>query len=144
MFCLVLGLALFGADASAMFIVNQPWVVPAAKGRSTEAYMDLTSSDEARLIAARSDAAQEVRVGGGTRSTRSLSKLALPAGRMIRLAPHSYRLVLDKLTRRIKLGERVHLTLVIEAVNGTTQEIPVDAEARFDSPLDAERRVHQH
>ena len=127
-----------------MFIVNQPWVVPASKGRSTEAYMDLTSSEEATLVAARSDAAREVRVGGGTHSTQSLPKLALPAGRMIRLAPHGYRLVLDKLSRTIKRGERVHLTLVIEAANGTRQEIPVDAEARFDSPLAAERRAHQH
>jgi copper(I)-binding protein len=142
--CLTLGLALFAAEAGAMFIVNQPWVLPAAKGRSTEAYMDLTSSDGTTLVAARSEAAREVRIGGRAQSARSLPRLALPAGRMIRFAPHGYRLVLDGLTRAITRGERVQLTLVIEAADGTRQEIPVDAEARFDSPLDAERRAHKH
>ena len=144
--CLGLSLvfALFAADANAMFIVNQPWVLPAAKGRSTEAYMDLTSSDGATLVAARSDVALDVTIGGGTHSARSLPKLPLPAGKMIRLAPRGYHLVLDKLTREIKRGGRVQLVLVIEAADGTRQEIPVDAEVRFDSPLDAERRAHQH
>ena len=127
-----------------MFIVNQPWVLPAAKGRSTEAYMDLTSSEEAALVEARSDAALQINIRGETRSHDRLTKLALPAGRMVRLAPRSYRLALDKLTRTIKRGERVQLTLVIEASNGTRQEIPVNAEARFESPLDAERRAHDH
>ena len=127
-----------------MFIVNQPWVLPAAKGRSTEAYMDLTSSDATTLVAARSDAARDVRIVGRAQPAQKLSELALPAGRMIRLAPHGYRLLLDKLTRAIKRGERVQLTLVIEAADGTKQEIPVNAEARFDSPLDAELRAHQH
>jgi copper(I)-binding protein len=142
--CLALGLALFGTEAGAMFIVNQPWVLPAAKGRSTEAYMDLTSSDATALVAARSDVAREVRIVGQGRRAQKLPELALPAGRMIRLAPHGYRLMLDQVTRPIKRGERVQLTLVIEAADGTKQEIPVNAEARFDSPLEAERRAHQH
>jgi copper(I)-binding protein len=139
-----LALAVFAANAAAMFIVSQPWVLPAAKGRSTEAYMDLTSSDGSTLVAASSDIAREVRIAEGTRSAQKLPKLGLPAGSMVRLAPHSYRLVLDQLMHTIKRGERVHLTLVIEKGDGTRQEIPVDAEARFDSPLDAERRAHQH
>ena len=142
--CLAIGLALFGTDAGAMFIVNQPWVLPAAKGQSTEAYMDLTSSEETKLVAARSNSAREVRIGGRGQPAQSLPGLALPAGKMIRLAPRSYRLVLDTLTRSIKRGERVQLTLVIEAADGTRQEIPVDAEARLDSPLDAELRAHKH
>jgi copper(I)-binding protein len=140
--CLGVTLALFASQAGAMFVVNQPWVVPAPKGRSTAAYMDLTSTEAATLVGARSDAAQEVTIGGRAHPAQSLPKLALPAGRMIRLAPHSYRLVLDKLSRSIKRGERVQLTLVIEAADGSRQEIPVDAEARFNSPLDEERRAH--
>jgi copper(I)-binding protein len=142
--CLALALELVATEAGAMFIVNQPWVMPAPKGRSTEAYMDLTSTDGATLVAARSDAAGNVRIRGRAHAAQALPKLALPAGTMIRLAPRSYRLVLDKLTRTIKRGERVQFTLVIEAPDGSRQEIPVDAEARFDSPLEAERRAHRH
>jgi hypothetical protein len=63
---------------------------------------------------------------------------------MVHLAPNGYRLVLEHTTRSIKRGERVLLTLVIEASDGSRQEIPVDAEARFNSPLDEERRAHSH
>jgi copper(I)-binding protein len=140
--CLGLALALFAADVCAMFIVNQPWVVPASKGRSTEAYMDLTSSEGATVVAVKSDAARKV--GIAAQSARRLEKLKLPPGAMVRLAPRRYRLVLDDLTRTIKRGERVKFALVIEAADGSRQEIPVDAEARFDSPLDAELRGHRH
>ena len=141
--CFGLVLALVGGDADALFIVNQPWVVPAAKGRSTAAYMDLTSTEGAALVAAKSDAAARLSIGGPKRAS-NVARLALPASEMIRLAPNGYRLVLDRLTRPIKRGERVLLTLVIEAPDGSRQEIGVNAEARFNSPLDEERRAHSH
>jgi copper(I)-binding protein len=141
--CLSLALALVTADADAIFIVNQPWVLPAAKGRSTAVYMDLTSTEGATLVAAKSDAAEGVSIRGPKGTPRG-APLALPARTMVHLAPNGYRLVLDKLTRSIKRGERVLLTLIIEAPDGARQEIPVDAEARLDSPLEHERRAHQH
>lgn len=141
--CFGLVLALVGGDADALFIVNQPWVVPAAKGRSTTAYMDLTSTEGAVLIAAKSDAAARVSIGGPKRAS-NVVRLALPAGEMIRLAPGRYRVVFDDLVRPIKRGERVLLTLTIEAADGSRQEIGVTAEARFNSPLDEERRAHSH
>jgi periplasmic copper chaperone A len=141
--CFGLALALVGGDADALFIVNQPWVVPAAKGQTTAAYMDLTSTEGATLVAAKSDAAARVSIGGPKREA-SVARLALPAGEMIRLAPSGYRIVLDRLARPIKLGDRVMLTLTIEAADGSRQDIPVNAEARRRSPLDDERRAHSH
>ena len=47
--------ALIASDASALFIVNQPWVRPAGKAQTTYAYMNLTSTDGARLLEAHSD-----------------------------------------------------------------------------------------
>jgi copper(I)-binding protein len=141
--CLSLALALGAGDASALFIVNQPWVVPAAKGRSTAVYMDLTSTEGAALVGASSDASASVSIRG-PRGASSNARLALPAREMVRLAPNGYRLMLDRTTRPIKRGERVRLTLTIEGADGSRQEIGVDAEARFDSPLDAERRAHSH
>jgi hypothetical protein len=136
-----LALALGAGDATALFIVNQPWVVPAAKGRSTAAYMDLTSTEGAALVAAKSDASASVSIRG-PKGAMGNARLTLPAREMVRLAPNGYRLVLEGTTRPIKRGERVRLILVIEADDGSRQEIGVDAEARFDSPLDAERRAH--
>src|SRR5258706_6304665 len=76
-----LALALGAADASALFIVNQPWVVPAAKGRSTMAYMDLTSTEGAALVAAKSDAAAQVSIGGPKPASSTARVPASPGGR---------------------------------------------------------------
>ena len=50
---------LVSVDASALFIVNQPWVSPASKGQTTRAYMNLTSTEGATLLGARSEDAAE-------------------------------------------------------------------------------------
>jgi copper(I)-binding protein len=137
-----LALSVWAADAHALFIVNQPWVRPAAQGRSTEAYMDLTSTEGAALVGARSDAAAFVAIPTPGKSAGDVGRLRLPANAMIRLAPGGYRIVLSKLVRPIKLGERVMLTLTIEGADGARQDIPVNAEVRLRSPLDDERRAH--
>ena len=134
-------LAICAADAHALFIVNQPWARPAAQGRSTEAYMDLTSTEGAVLVGVRSELAT-VTIGAPGKAVRAVERLPLPAHLMVSLAPGGYRLVLGKIARPVKLGDRVTLTLIIEAADGSRQEIPVSAEARQRSPIEDERRAH--
>ena len=64
--------------AGALFIVNQPWVRPAKTAQTTEAYMNLTSTDGARLVAVRTDAAKEaaIRAPGKTHRQRAQRKVA--------------------------------------------------------------------
>src|SRR3981189_2159394 len=80
-----IGFALLTSNASALFIVNQPWVRPARKAQTTNAYMNLTSTDGATLLAARSEGALHVSL----RSAHSTAAtgLALPAKSEIALAP---------------------------------------------------------
>ena len=134
-------LAICAADARAIFIVNQPWIRPAAQGRSTEAYMDLTSTEGAVLVGARSEIAAVSIIAPG-KAARSVRNLPLPAQTMVSLAPGAYRLLLSKLARSVKRGDRVLMMLTIEAADGSRQDIPVDAEARTHSPVDDERRAH--
>jgi copper(I)-binding protein len=125
-------------DARALFIVNQPWVKPGAK--DTEAYMLLTSTDGATLVGVRSALAARASmrsVRGGERSA-----VTLPAGVTVALRPNADRIVLRGLARTLKPGDRFPLTLQIQTADGTRQDIAVDAEVRFESPLDAERRAH--
>jgi copper(I)-binding protein len=96
-----LALAVWAVDAHAIFIVNQPWVRPAAQGRSTEVYMDLTST-KGRRVAARSDRRGKIRSRKKRRRRRTF---AASGGAMIRLAPGGNRVVLSKLARPIKLGD---------------------------------------
>jgi copper(I)-binding protein len=136
-----IALTICAADAQAIFIVNQPWLRPAAQGRSTEAYMDLTSTEGAVLVSARAEIATVSILTPG-KASRATERLPLPAQKMVSLAPGGYRLLLAKLARTIKRGDRVLMTITIEAADGSRQEIPVDAEARFNSPIADERRAH--
>jgi copper(I)-binding protein len=136
-------LALGAAKAHALFIVNQPWVKPGVK--TSEAYMVLDSTEGAALLGARSPVATRVTLRGpGPGGDRERAKLELPAGVEVALRPGGERIALSGLTRTLKLGEHVLLTLTIETVAGGRQEIMVDAEVRKESPLEAERREHRH
>jgi copper(I)-binding protein len=134
--------ALLASDASAMFIVNQPWARPARKTQTTNAYMNLTSTDGATLLAARSEDARRVSL----RSARSTAAagLVLPAKSEIALAPGHDHLTLTGLTRSLKIGDRVNITLTVRDDDGTVHEIAISAEVRFRSPIDDERGAHHH
>jgi hypothetical protein len=139
-----LALALAVQHASALFIVNQPWARPAQRGQATEVYMDLTSTDGAALVGVTSDAAGTVTIRAPGKTSGKTNRVALPAQTVVALAPGGNRIALTGLKQPLKLGDRVKLTLTIEAADGSRQNIGVDAEVRHRSPLDDERRAHQH
>lgn len=134
-------LACGGSAAYGLFTVNQPWARPGAT--TSEAYMVLTSSEGATLVAVRSSLAARAALRS-PRPARIVASLALPAGRPISLGPAGTHIVLRGLVRTLKLGDRVPLTLVFETAAGARQEIGVDAEVRNESPVDAELRAHRH
>jgi copper(I)-binding protein len=137
-------LALAAQHANAVFIVNQPWARPAQRGQATEAYMDLTSTEGAILVGVKSDAAATVTIRSPDTTSGKTVRVALPARTLVALAPGGYRIALAGIVRPLKLGDRVKLTLTIEAIDGSRQDIDIDAEVRLHSPLDDERRAHQH
>ncbi len=143
---LIFGLAAAVAPlpASALFIVNQPWVRPALAAQSTEAYMNLTSTEGAKLVAVRSDAAKSVALRAPGRKPVVVPNVALPAKVLVPLAPGQYRIALNQVLRTLKLGDRLALTLTLELDDGSRQDIDVDAEVRLRSPIDDERRAHAH
>lgn len=143
---LVLWVALTSAatGTQALIVVNQPWVRPAVAGHSTEAYMNLTSTEDATLIAVRSDSAAAVTLHGRGNGAGATDELALPAGVIVELAPGKDRFSLRRLAKAVKLGDIVPLTLTIRGSDGARQDIAVSAVARLRSPVDDERRAHPH
>ena len=135
-------LPLLAPSANAVFVVNQPWVLPATRGQSTEVYMNLTSTDGAKLVAVDTAEAATIAIVGPGKGTPAVGSLPLPAGIIVALAPGKARLALTRLLRIIKPGDRVALTLTIEGADGTRQDIPVQAEVRVRSPLEDEKRAH--
>jgi copper(I)-binding protein len=141
---LAFGLTAAVVHATGLFIVNQPWARPAQAGQATEVYMDLTSTEGATVVAVASDAAVVTRIRAPDKQPDRAERIALPAGALVALAPGRYRIALLRLTRTLKLGDRVKLALTVEATDGSRQEIGVDAEVRLRSPSDDELRAHQH
>ena len=143
-FALALMLAPTSVHAQGVFVVTEPWVRPASAAGSTRAFMELSSSEGATLIDVRCAAAASVSLMNGQGRPVVPIALPLPAGATVLLAPARFQLALGRLTRPLRLGERVPLTLVIRNADGTTQEIAVDAEVRLRSPTDDHRHPHQH
>lgn len=143
--CLVgLILTLLPAFADAVFVVNYPWVRPTGKGRATEVFMEITSIEGAALVGARSDRAGSALLVGPGAKMKPVERLMLPAGAPMILAPGSYRVRLLAVDRSLKLGDIVPLALVIEAPDGSRQEIRVNAEVRHRSTVDDHLRAHHH
>jgi len=143
---LMVGLALGPTPslAGALFIVNQPWVRPAKVAQTTEAYMNLTSTDGAILVSIGTGAAKETVIRAPGKPAVNAPSVRLPPGTLVALAPGHYRLALKQLTRTLQPGDRVPMTLRIDIDDGSQQEIAVDAEVRLRSPVDDERRAHSH
>lgn len=141
-----LGLAIApnSATAASVFAVQEPWVRVAPNGRSAEAFMRLRSSDGATIVAVRSEMVVDVAIRPPGNGGATVNAIPLPPGVTVELAPGAYRLVLPKLDRSLKLGDRVPLLLTVEAADGSRQEIPVNAEVRRRSPTDDHLRPHKH
>ena len=142
-FALWLAVTLPASGAQAVVVVNQPWVKPAVAGASTEAYMNLTATEGATLVAVRSDNAAGVTLHRPGNVTRTTDELALPPRTMVELAPGKYRISLRRLSNAVKLGDIVPLTLTIKDADGAEHDIAVSAVGRLRSPVDDERRAHK-
>jgi copper(I)-binding protein len=135
---------MLAAEAASVFVVTEPWVRVAPDGRSAEVYMQLRSSDGTAVVGARSDAAAGVTMLSPGAGRAIAARIALPPGETVLLAPGAQRLAIGKLGRALKQGDRVALVLIVEGADGTTREIPVDAEVRRRSPTDDHLVPHRH
>jgi len=112
------------------------WVRATAPGQSVAAgYMRLRSGEPATLIGVRTPVStdaevHEMSMQGGVMRMRPVNRLALPAGRAVELKPGGYHLMLMNLTKPLKEGEKVPLTLVIERQDKSREEIKLEAEVR--------------
>jgi copper(I)-binding protein len=130
-------------DASAIFIVNEPWVRTAKNAKLAEAYMVLTSTEGATLVGVRCEVAERIEIFPPGTSRGAIDAIDLPAGKTVMLAPRGNRLVLSGLGRALKLGDRVPIVLIVAAADGSRREIPISAEVRLHSPTE-DHLGHRH
>ena len=125
------------SQAQAQVTVKDAWVrATVAQQKATGAFMQLQSSQDAKLISAQSPVAgvvevHEMAMDGGVMKMRAVPSLALPAGKAVELKPGGYHVMLMDLKGQVKDGDTVPVTLVVEGKDGKRQNIEIKASARM-------------
>lgn len=125
-----------GAWAQSIKAANA-WVRAPAPGQKTAAaYVDLTSAQNAALVAAGSPVAERVELhsmtmDGGVMRMRSLPRIELPAGQTVKLAPGAaLHVMLVDLKQTLKPGDKVPLVLSVQSSGTSLTTLNIEAEVR--------------
>ena len=116
---MALGCFGFAVASPPVVVVTNAWARPTVPGQTVgAAYLDLTSAHGATLALVQSDAAGTVQVhamsnDGDVMRMREVDRLALPAGKTIRLAPSGMHLMLLQLKKPLRPGDSVALDLTV-------------------------------
>jgi copper(I)-binding protein len=122
--------------AQAQVEVKGAWVRGMVESqKATGAFMSITSTAPARLVAAQSPAAGKVEIHqttmeGGVARMRPVEAIELPAGKAVELKPGGYHVMLMQVPRPLKEGETVPVTLIVETKEGKRESIAVQAPVR--------------
>ena len=101
----------------------------------TGAFMTLTSTEDAKIVAATSPVAKKTEIHtsmmmGGVNHMHSVDAIPLPAGKPVELKAGGYHVMLMDLTRQMKPGETVPIVFTVEGKNGKRTQVEVKAEVR--------------
>ena len=116
--------------------ISNSWVRATVPGQSVAgAYMDITATAPAALIAAESPVAMKVEahtmtLAGGVMKMRPVERIELPARATVSLKPGGYHLMLVDIKRQLKPGERVPITLTVQDRKGVKSTLRIEAEVR--------------
>lgn len=132
--------AAFAAQAaprSTELMVAQGWCRPAAAGMTGGGFLTLMNhgAGPATLVSVESAVARKVEIhktslaGGVASMERVEAGLVVPAGGSVRFAPGGHHLMLIGLSRTLKAGEKVPVTLVFADGRRVEAELSVQAAA---------------
>ena len=135
--CLTFAIGLaFASSAGAQVVVEGAWVRATAPGQPVAAaYMKITSAQPTALVAvstpvtARAEIHQ-MKMEGGIMKMRPVTRLELLPGKAVELEPGGYHLMLMNITKPLRPGESVPITLVVEGADRKRLEVEVKAEVR--------------
>ncbi len=143
--CALVVLAACAPATMAAVTVSGAWVRGTVEGQpSTAAYMTIHSDTGARLVSVTSPVAarcsvHEMTASGGVMRMRTLETLDIPAGGSVELRERGNHLMLEGLTRTLKGGDTVVLTLTFVDAGGRKQTLDVRAPVL---PLGAPGELH--
>jgi copper(I)-binding protein len=141
-------LAALSTPALAVVIVRDPWVhATASQQKSTVAFMQLTSSIDARLVKADSPVAKAVEfhemvMNNYVMKINAVPALDLPAGKAVEFKPDGYMVILSGLKQQIKEGDTVPISIVIEGKNKQCETIALNVIAMTMDTVAADKHAH--
>lgn len=135
MLALVLSFACLPARAA--IEVSDAWARATAPGQEVgAAYMNLKSDRKATLTGASSPIAgsveiHEMSMNNGVMKMRMLETMPLPAGKVIKLAPGGFHLMLFDLKKPLAAGETIEIELSLKVAKGkaSTQKVSLPVKA---------------
>lgn len=122
--------------AVAQVSIQEAWIRgTVAQQMATGLFARITAPQGGRLVAGSSPVAgvveiHEMTMDGNTMRMRAIPGLDLPAGKPVELKPGGHHIMLMDLKQPLKAGEKVPVSLVIEAANGQRETVQVQAEVR--------------
>lgn len=122
--------------AHAQVAIKDAWVrATVGPQKVTGAFMQITATQDAKLVAVQSGAAKKVELhtmemDKDVMRMREIESLELPAGKAVELKPGSYHIMLIDLNKPVKEGDTVAITLVIENKDKKRENIEVKATAK--------------
>jgi copper(I)-binding protein len=122
--------------AGAEVTVTEAWIRgTVAAQKATGAFMKLKSSENARLVAAASPAANivevhEMAMKDNVMTMRAVDAIELPAGKVVELKPGGYHVMLIDLVKPLAAGDKVPVQLTVVSKDGRKAILEVKAEVR--------------
>jgi copper(I)-binding protein len=145
--CVFAGVALLAPAAAAQNVkVANAWARATAPGQKTASvYFEITSDANAALVAAGTAFAERAElhsmtIEDGVMRMRSLPRIDLPAGQVVRLTPNGMHVMLVALKQPLKPGDRLPLQLSIQSSGTSLTTLKTEAEVRS---LDGSE-LHKH
>jgi hypothetical protein len=132
LFSIIFSQAAIAADIK----VEHAWMRATAPGQEVAgAFMDITSTGNAKLIGVTSPAAGKLELhsmsmDNGVMEMRQMKSIDLPKGKTIQLAPGGLHVMLFDLKKPMKQGETVPITLDVVTADQHHESIKVDVSVR--------------
>lgn len=129
---LLLGIVFSQATMAADIKVDNAWMRATAPGQEVAgAFMNITSTDNAKLVGVSSPAAgklglHSMSMDNGIMEMRQINTIALPKGKTVQLTPGSLHVMLFDLKHPMKQGETVPMTLDIVTADQHHASIKVE------------------
>ncbi|HAN54896.1 MAG TPA: hypothetical protein DCQ77_01245 [Betaproteobacteria bacterium] len=116
--------------------VDNAWLRATVPGQQVAgAFMDITSPVNAKLVSAESSVAgsmemHSMSMKNGVMEMREIKVLPLPKGKLVKLAPGGFHLMLFDLKQPMKVGEIVPIKLTIETADKKREVVVVNTQVR--------------